>query len=668
VYNIREEPSGYWISRRYDGGILWYDKDWKLRKCWLRVTDGLKGDFRDQFATTREGYDFKQVGDEMFVTTEWGILVIDLHTFGKTLYRYPLTKRVMRLRTIVPEDDHTWWIRSFDQGAFVFDPLARRFTRHYSLGKSCLNCDLPFNAYLLRDSKGRLFESTSAGLFRYDRLLDSFMRVDPTGNSLLDNPLSGMAQDSSGLIWIALGNGICAFDPDSGKIKKVISEKNTIGPVQRICTDDAQNIWFNSINGYWCWLRRQDKVIRFPFSLGLPDNDEGIFYKTSDGQVYGGGAGAMVRFFPQRLMAYSVATGVEIMEAIVNDTLARFGSGTSGEKRLLLHPDENNIQVNFDVINYDLSSNNLFYYQLQPGLGNWQQNENGHLSFNNLPPGEYELTVKGANKLTGAFTTTDKLVFVIQPYWYQAWWFKVLCLLTAGIVAAIIARRRIRTIRKESAFRQKLAETEMQALRAQMNPHFIFNSLNGIENFIMKNEKRLASDYLNKFARLIRMILSSSRNELVPFAKDMESLQLYVDLEQLRFPQKFCYKTRIDPALTEADYGVPSLLIQPYVENAIVHGISHSKKKDLYVSITVRLEDEFIHYSIEDNGIGRRQAEEYNKQKEPYHKSLGLKITEDRVHIFNQQQNSTGNVKVTDLLDNDNRPAGTRVEIKIKAV
>ncbi len=168
-----------------------------------------------------------------------------------------------------------------------------------------------------------------------------------------------------------------------------------------------------------------------------------------------------------------------------------------------------------------------------------------------------------------------------------------------------------------------------------MNPHFIFNSLNSIENFIMQNEKRLASDYLNKFARLIRMILDSSRNEVVPVAKDMEALQLYIDLEQLRYNNRFTYKTVIDPALTGGDYRVPSLLIQPYVENAIVHGLSHSEEDGLNLTVMATLENEKIKYVVQDNGIGRAQAAAYNQQNKPYHKSVGLKITEDRINIFN---------------------------------
>jgi LytS/YehU family sensor histidine kinase len=223
---------------------------------------------------------------------------------------------------------------------------------------------------------------------------------------------------------------------------------------------------------------------------------------------------------------------------------------------------------------------------------------------------------------------------------------------------------RLLQVRNQATLKQNVIETKMEALRAQMNPHFIFNSLNSIENFILQNEKRLASDYLNKFARLIRMILDSSRNELVSFAKDMEALQLYIDLEQLRFNNKFVYSTNIDPALLSGAYQVPSLLIQPYVENAIVHGLSHSEDKNLTLTVTATLENDNIKYEITDNGIGRKQAAMYNKQNKMQHESVGLKITEDRINIFNNNKNS---VMITDLIESEIH-SGTRVSITIKAM
>lgn len=221
-------------------------------------------------------------------------------------------------------------------------------------------------------------------------------------------------------------------------------------------------------------------------------------------------------------------------------------------------------------------------------------------------------------------------------------------------------------LKNESQYKQKIAETEMQALQAQMNPHFFFNSLNSIENFIMQNEKKLASDYLNKFARFIRSVLDSSYKELIEINKDLESIQLYIDLEQMRFNNKFTYYCIVDPALLHGEYHVPALLVQPYLENAINHGIGPSEKADLKITLQVMLEKNMIHYVIEDNGIGRDQSRIYNQLNKPFHKSVGMQITQDRINIFNQETGLADSVKITDLFDAENNASGTRIEFAIK--
>ncbi|MEO8403156.1 MAG: tetratricopeptide repeat protein [Chitinophagaceae bacterium] len=234
------------------------------------------------------------------------------------------------------------------------------------------------------------------------------------------------------------------------------------------------------------------------------------------------------------------------------------------------------------------------------------------------------------------------------------------------VIAGIIFYQR--NLRHRLLMQKVKAELETKVLRSQMNPHFIFNTLNSIENFMMQNEKRQASDYLNKFSMLIRNILDSSREEMVSVSKDVESLQLYVDLEQLRFNNKFSYKTYIDPELVNGDYQVPSLLVQPYVENAILHGLAHSKKDGLALTVTASLEDGYIKYVMQDNGIGRKKSEEYKQYNRPRHKSVGLQITEDRITMFNQSRGTIDQHPViTDLWDEQGNAAGTKVEIKIKA-
>jgi ligand-binding sensor domain-containing protein/anti-sigma regulatory factor (Ser/Thr protein kinase) len=668
-YNMREEKSGFWIARRYLGGMLWYTRDWRLIRDWAKVVDSIGPQFHEGPATLKEAYDFKQVGDTMYITTEWGVMLLDLRTQRRSMIVYPGGPDVLRLRTIVPETDRRWWVRSFSHGIYVFDPKACRFLRHYRLvAGNCDSCGPPSANYLLRNHKGRIFATTNAGLFRYDPRTDSFLTVRMADNRSPGNSLFGLAEDRSGLIWIGQDNGICAYNPDSNRIVRVMSEGNSIGPVERIAVDSTQNVWFRSITGYWCWLRRQDRLIQFRINNGQSDNDEGLFYTASNGNVYAGCERGIVWFHADRLGRYSANANVRILDAFANDRRLPITYRPGGEKTLVLRPGQHNLQVIFDVINYNMPENNLFYYKLSTTPGDWTPVLNGRLSFNNLAPGDYTLTVKGGNKLAGMLDSTDTLVFTILPYWYQSIWFKTLVGLALLMLILLAVRRRIAHIRREAAFRLKITDTELQALRAQMNPHFVFNSLNSIENFIMKNEKWLASDYLNKFARLFRMILQSSRNELVPFTKDMDALQLYVDLERLRFNNRFAYETEIDPQLTEGEYRVPSLLIQPYVENAIIHRLGLSSREDKIVRVAATLHGEYICYRITDNGVGRVRAREVRRVNNPNHNSVGLAITENRINIFSHQQNSAGRVSITDLSNKDGTAAGTLVEVIIKAI
>ncbi|MEO8415466.1 MAG: histidine kinase [Ginsengibacter sp.] len=249
---------------------------------------------------------------------------------------------------------------------------------------------------------------------------------------------------------------------------------------------------------------------------------------------------------------------------------------------------------------------------------------------------------------------------------HQTFYFYLAGFLTLLLISGIVLYQR--NHRNKLATGKMKAELQTQVLRSQMNPHFIFNCLNSIENFIMLNDQLMASDYLNKFSILMRNILDSSRNEMLPIAKDMEALRLYVELEQLRFNNKFIYKDFTDPVLAGGDYRVPSLLIQPFVENAIIHGLANSEKEDLYLTVTASLDSDRIKFIIQDNGVGRIKSGEYNRLNKPYHKSVGLKITEERINLYKCQDEKNSSIQITDLYDEHNHPNGTKVEIMIKAI
>ena len=186
-------------------------------------------------------------------------------------------------------------------------------------------------------------------------------------------------------------------------------------------------------------------------------------------------------------------------------------------------------------------------------------------------------------------------------------------------------------------FQHRTTELEMQALRAQMNPHFIFNSLNSINLFILENNKLQASEYLSKFSRLVRLILQNSQEAFIPLESELEALQLYLELESVRFENKFEYKIAVDDDVDTTVLKVPPLIIQPYAENAIWHGLMHKKEKG-HLEIELYQQEEILFCKITDDGIGRKRAAELKSKSALTHKSMGMRITADRIGMLQRQQ------------------------------
>ena len=217
----------------------------------------------------------------------------------------------------------------------------------------------------------------------------------------------------------------------------------------------------------------------------------------------------------------------------------------------------------------------------------------------------------------------------------------------------------------ELAFEQKLAETEMTALRSQMNPHFIFNCLNSIKFFAAQNNGVLASEYLTKFSRLIRRVLENSRSPKVTLQNELEALDLYLEMEVMRFNQKLSYEIKVSDGLEPEFVEIPPLLIQPYVENAVWHGLMHKKEGG---KVTVYIEQAEIHLlrvTITDNGVGRTNAALLKSKSATHHKSFGMKVTSERIQLINQLYQSHTHVDVNDLVNDQGQACGTEVVLTI---
>jgi hypothetical protein len=215
-----------------------------------------------------------------------------------------------------------------------------------------------------------------------------------------------------------------------------------------------------------------------------------------------------------------------------------------------------------------------------------------------------------------------------------------------------------------SEFEKQLAEVQLTALNAQMNPHFIFNCMNSIQKYILKNEKSKALDFLQHFSELMRLVLDNSSKNKIGLDEELNMLEKYIQLEQQRLDFSFDYTLDVAEGLQTDFYEIPAMIIQPYVENAIWHGLMNKEGKGL-LSVRFESTDNLIKCTVEDNGVGRRKAAEMEQEQSPRRKSYGMSISKKRIGLLKKENLVVPDVKITDLTDADNKPAGTSVVIYI---
>lgn len=263
----------------------------------------------------------------------------------------------------------------------------------------------------------------------------------------------------------------------------------------------------------------------------------------------------------------------------------------------------------------------------------------------------------------------------------QQWIYSIAILVLLGLFASyFIYRNRIKEVRlkeelakekaeqekKEAQFQRNLADISLSALRSQMNPHFIFNCLNSIKLYTTQNDTTAATEYLSKFSKLIRLVMENSRNDRITLRSELDALQLYIEMEVMRFKEKLAYTINVNDNV-ETDYiEIPPLLLQPYVENAIWHGLMHKEAGGrIDINVSMQKNESLLEISIVDNGIGRARSAELRSKTATKHKSYGMKVTSERIALINQIYRTGANVAIHDLIDAEGQPGGTEVTIQI---
>lgn len=342
------------------------------------------------------------------------------------------------------------------------------------------------------------------------------------------------------------------------------------------------------------------------------------------------------------------------------------------ENNSILEYKQNTLRFFVECPSYKKQFSPRYRYTLKGFSDSVYYSENEILDFQNLEPGDYTLEVRGINNNEVYSKSAAYFKFKIKrPFWTSVWFIVLMIALMAAIVYLFIIWRISRIRRQEelkSELNAMLNESRMAALQAQMNPHFIFNAINSIQSFILNNETQLAYDYLAKFAKLVRLVLSNSKQSLLLLKTEIETLELYVEMEKIRFKNSFNFEVKFKDA--EEDYSeveIPVMLIQPFIENSIWHGIMPIKDKvNGKIELRFFLHETSLEVEIEDNGIGYNQAQALRTDKN--HKSLGIQLVQERLALLDSKQKNKARFQIIDLKETSKNKTGTLVKITIPLV
>jgi ligand-binding sensor domain-containing protein len=440
---------------------------------------------------------------------------------------------------------------------------------------------------------------------------DSF-EIFTTADGLSNNTTYSILKGKKGNLWISTNRGISRFNPETKNFR-------TFGKAEGLMIEE-----FNSDS----------------------------WFQAEDGEMFFGGVGGFVRFYPdsvEKNLAIQNQNRLLVTDFNVSGIPRYFKKPVYELDTVALEKGDNNFQLTFASINFKNADKINYRHRLLGSKNdNWIESDFRHrnISYANLAPGNYNLQIEATN-IYGDWDSAISISIDIPAFFYQTLWFRILIAMFAGLVAVAIIVVYIRQIRLNA--QQKQDVLKLESLRGQMNPHFIFNALNSINYFISNNDKVSANHYIADFSRLIRSFLTNLSKDYIAFDKELETLEDYLKLEHLRFGNKFDYELRADKIKNKEETFVFPGLVQPFVENAVWHGVRGLTGRKGFIKIEfLPVNAKMIRCIIEDDGIGREQSK-LSKTYLPGKKSRGIGIVIERLKIISSIKKTDYRVVISDL-------------------
>ena len=583
--------------------------------------------------------------DTIWVGTTNGMLWLDTKTdhYGKLFNeeKNPWAKNFAGIFAPAGKDGYAWLCSYLGGMIARYHIASGTFTTFTSNTKPALPFDEVKN--IAYDSYGDVWIGGHS-LTRWNNRLQTFdtlISVYAGLNKFYDDILT-LSADDNGSLWLHNAfNGLLEYRI---KEKKFLAYTMNDGLPSNILQAFSPvingQLWIASNSNLTRFDTRTKKTFVFDQFDGLPDHRPGgrTIYFDSGRNVLLMCAGDYIVKIPLDVQHEIENSNPLLLEELLVDNKLSFFQPGDG---IVLDYFQNNLSLKLTVIDFEKNS-----YQFVYRINNENWNNLGSqrtLILNNLQPGKYSIQLKAKDK--SGREEFSSLSLVIKPPYWKSFWFLAGCILLITMLLALLYKRRIRQVKQRANVDRLLAQTEMKALHAQMNPHFIFNSLNSIREMILNDENKEASRYLSKFAQLIRVTLDQSGHSFISLRDTVDYLQRYIEMEKIR-NDHFTYSVKIDEALDSDETMLPPMLIQPFIENAIWHGISASHQ-DIDIRLEFKKEENRLLCIIDDNGVGIDKTMQ-NPKEETRHNPVGIANIKNRIRLLNQKHNLQSSVNIRD--------------------
>ncbi|MEM6766515.1 MAG: histidine kinase, partial [Bacteroidota bacterium] len=495
-----------------------------------------------------------------------------------------------------------------------------------AVGSLTLKDAIPFSplVYAMAESpdSSKIWIASAQGLYWINTLTDKFSIHKDTIFSSRFLAANGLVFDDDNKMWVSTNKGLVQYSPEKAE------NADPDGP--------------------------PPNVFRvFTVADGLPSNEFNFwsFTKTRNGELAFGTTNGYILFNPKDITEYPVEAKPTITQILVNNQEVKgrekFGKATyQGEEieELILKPAERTFTFRFSAMDYGDPQATQFEYRLRKKNGDLINKGNERfVRYFNLEQGEYVFELYASNSENVWNETPRRLALRLKPYFYETpWFYALLAAVGLGIIYGIY-RNRTEHLRKK----QQLAELENAILRIQMNPHFIFNSLSSIQAYMLDKDTKVANKYLIHLSRLMRKILDIAEKPQISVGEDIELLTEYMEAEKLRFEQAFSYKIEKVGDMDEDEVMIPTMILQPFVENAIIHGFKKNSKEGV-LTVRYRKDLKYLICEVRDNGIGRQAS---TREKKKGHNSKATVITNRRLALIQEKMGQPASLEILDLFD-----------------